>query len=97
MITVSMLLCQVKPVSNTEPNTYRLKSFCCSMTPSSSSTIWCCHKQNNLRASLGTPIFQGISNLPREISSFSHGKIEIPWEIGVSKLALNGVVIYLPE
>jgi hypothetical protein len=42
-----------------------------------------------LRASLGTPISQGISIFPREISSFSHGKIEIPWKIEVPKLALN--------
>jgi hypothetical protein len=38
---------------------------------------------------LGTPISQGISIFPREISSFSHGKIEIPWKIEVPKLALN--------
>jgi hypothetical protein len=30
------------------------------------------------RASLGTLIFQGISIFLREISLFSHGKIEIP-------------------
>jgi hypothetical protein len=28
-------------------------------------------------------------HFPREISSFSHRKIEIPWEIGVPKLALR--------
>jgi hypothetical protein len=37
---------------------------------------------------LGNPISQGIYIFPREISSFSHGKIEIPWEIEVPKLAL---------
>jgi hypothetical protein len=44
----------------------------------------------SLRSSLGTPISQGIFIFPREISSFSHGKIEITWEIGVPKLALMG-------
>jgi hypothetical protein len=44
-----------------------------------------CH----IRASLGTPISQGISIFPRKISSFSHRKIEIPWEIEVPKLALK--------
>jgi hypothetical protein len=39
-----------------------------------------------LRASLGAPFFQGISIFPREISSFSLGKIGIPSENGVSKL-----------
>jgi hypothetical protein len=33
--------------------------------------------KKKLRASLGTPIFHGIFIFPREISSFSHGKIEI--------------------
>jgi hypothetical protein len=42
-----------------------------------------------LRASLGTPISQGISIFPKKISSFSHRKIEIPWEIEVPKQALN--------
>jgi hypothetical protein len=32
----------------------------------------------SIKASLGTPTFQGISIFPREISSFLHGKIEIP-------------------
>jgi hypothetical protein len=45
----------------------------------------------SIRASLGTPISQGISIFPREINSFSHGKIEIPWEIQVSKLALKRI------
>jgi hypothetical protein len=41
--------------------------------------------------SLGTPFSQGISILPREISSFSLWKIGIPWENGVPKLALTGI------
>jgi hypothetical protein len=41
------------------------------------------------RVSLGTLFFQAIFIFPREISSFSLGKIEIPWENGVSKLALK--------
>jgi hypothetical protein len=32
---------------------------------------------------------QGISIFQREISSFSHGKIENPWKVEVYKLALN--------
>jgi hypothetical protein len=35
------------------------------------------------------PFSQGISILPREISSFSLGKIGITWENGVPKLALK--------
>jgi hypothetical protein len=42
-----------------------------------------------IRASLGTSIFQGISIFPWENELISLGKIEIPWEIGVPKLALN--------
>jgi hypothetical protein len=42
-----------------------------------------------IRASLGTTFSQGIFTFPREISSFSLGKIEIPWENGVPKLALK--------
>jgi hypothetical protein len=38
---------------------------------------------------LETPIFYGISIFPRKISSFSYGKIEIPWKIVVLKLALR--------
>jgi hypothetical protein len=38
---------------------------------------------------LGTTFSQEISIFPREISSFSLGKIEIPWENMVSKLALR--------
>jgi hypothetical protein len=41
-----------------------------------------------LRASLGTLISHGIFIFPREISSFSLGKMKIPWEISVPKLAL---------
>jgi hypothetical protein len=43
------------------------------------------------RASLGTPFSQRISIFPREISSFSLGKIEIPWENRVPKLDLKGM------
>jgi hypothetical protein len=46
-----------------------------------------------LRTSLGTPIFQDIFIFPREISLFSHGKIEIPCKIVVPKLTLN---LFLP-
>jgi hypothetical protein len=42
-----------------------------------------------LRVSLGTPFSQWIFILPREISSFSLGKIGIPWENGVSKSSPN--------
>jgi hypothetical protein len=45
-----------------------------------------------LRSSLGTPFFQGISIFPREISSFSLGKIRIHWENNVSKLALKRMI-----
>jgi hypothetical protein len=38
---------------------------------------------------LGTLISHGIFIFPREISSFSLGKIKIPWEISVPKLALR--------
>jgi hypothetical protein len=38
---------------------------------------------------LETPISHGILIFPREISSFFFGKMRIPWEIGVSKLALK--------
>jgi hypothetical protein len=38
-----------------------------------------------LRASLGTSIFQEISIFPKKINE----KIEIPWKIEVTKLALN--------
>jgi hypothetical protein len=41
------------------------------------------------RASLGTLIFHGIFIFTREISSFSLGKMKIPWEISVPKLALK--------
>jgi hypothetical protein len=44
---------------------------------------------DSLRASLETPISHGILIFPREFSSFSLGKMRIPWEIGVSKLALR--------
>jgi hypothetical protein len=45
--------------------------------------------QDFLRASFVTSFFQVISIFPRKISSFSLGKIEIPWKIGVPKPALN--------
>jgi hypothetical protein len=41
------------------------------------------------RASLETPFSQGISSFPWEISSFSLGKMKIPWENVVPKLTLN--------
>jgi hypothetical protein len=41
------------------------------------------------KASLETTISQGISILPWENELISLGKIEIPWEIVVSKLALR--------
>jgi hypothetical protein len=41
------------------------------------------------RASLGTLISHGIFIFPRAISSFSLGKMKIPWEISVPKLALT--------
>jgi hypothetical protein len=44
-----------------------------------------------LRASLGTPFTHGIFIFPMEISSFSLGKIRIPWENVVPKLALRGI------
>jgi hypothetical protein len=39
-----------------------------------------------LRASLGTIFSQGFFIFPREISSFSLGKLEIPWKNVVAKL-----------
>jgi hypothetical protein len=47
-----------------------------------------------VRASLGTIFSQVISIFPREISSFSLGKIEIQWENVVPKLALIGQKTY---
>jgi hypothetical protein len=46
-------------------------------------------QMTTIRASLGTSIFQGISIFPWENELIFLGKIEIPWEIGVPKLALN--------
>jgi hypothetical protein len=45
-----------------------------------------------LRASLGTPFFQEISIFLWENELFSLGKMEIPWNNGVSKLALKGSI-----
>ena len=45
--------------------------------------------KTTLRASLETPISHGILIFPRENELISLGKMRIPWEIGVSKLALN--------
>jgi hypothetical protein len=42
-----------------------------------------------LRASLETLFFQGFFVFQREISSFFLGKLEIPWENSVVKLALR--------
>jgi hypothetical protein len=58
-----------------------------------------CQELVPLRASLATPFFQGIPIFPREISSFSlgkiGGKIGIPWENGVAKLALRLCIFHL--
>jgi hypothetical protein len=54
---------------------------------------WITPESEPLRASLGTTFFQGISILSREISLFSHGKIEIPCENVVPKLALKEGVV----
>jgi hypothetical protein len=43
----------------------------------------------SLRASLETPISHGILIFPRENELIFLGKMRIPWEIGVSKLALR--------
>jgi hypothetical protein len=43
----------------------------------------------SIRASLGTLIFQWFFIFPREISSFSLGKLEIPWKNWVAKLGLR--------
>ena len=42
-----------------------------------------------IRASLGTPFFQGISIFPKKNELICLGKIEIPWKNMVPKLALN--------
>jgi hypothetical protein len=47
------------------------------------SLVWSSHAVllaaiRDIRASLGTPISEGISIFSREISSFFYGKIEIP-------------------
>jgi hypothetical protein len=47
----------------------------------------------HLRASLGTTIFQRVFIFPWENKLISLGKIEIPWEIVVPKLAFK--VVYL--
>jgi hypothetical protein len=49
-----------------------------------------------IRASLGALISHGIFIFPREISSFSLGKMKIPLEISVPKLALINDAIRLP-
>jgi hypothetical protein len=50
---------------------------------------------NSFGASLATPFSQGIFFLPREISSFSFGKIKIPWQNRVVKLALIMGIFYV--
>jgi hypothetical protein len=50
--------------------------------------------QPGFRASLETLFSQGFFGFPREISSFSLGKLEIPWKNSVAKLALNVVKGY---
>jgi hypothetical protein len=59
--------------------------------PGTSDSAVCLDALNSLRANLGTTffLFQGISIFLGEISSFSLGKIGIPWENVVPKLALN--------
>jgi hypothetical protein len=42
-----------------------------------------------LRARLGNSFSQGVFIFPREISSFSLGKMKIPWKNEVPKLVLN--------
>jgi hypothetical protein len=42
-----------------------------------------------LRISLETPFYQGIPIFPRKNELVSLGKMKIPWENWVSKLALN--------
>jgi hypothetical protein len=54
--------------------------------------VW---KHWQFRASLVTPFSQGIYIFPREISSFSLGKIKIPGKNGVPKLVLNSFYISL--
>jgi hypothetical protein len=49
---------------------------------------------SSLRVSLGIPIFQGISIFPWENELISLGKMKIPWEIGVPKLALTGDFVH---
>jgi hypothetical protein len=53
--------------------------------------------QKELRVSLETQFSQGIFIFPREISSFSFGKIEIPWENSVPKLVLKGPLFFAPK
>jgi hypothetical protein len=48
------------------------------------------YKKLLVGASFGTPLFQVIFIFSREISSFSLGKIGIPWENRAPKLALRG-------
>jgi hypothetical protein len=43
----------------------------------------------NFRASLGTPFSRGIPIFPRENELISFGKMKIPWENRVPKLALK--------
>jgi hypothetical protein len=46
---------------------------------------------HTFRACLGTSISQGISIFLWENELIFFGKIEIPWEIGVPKLALKNI------
>jgi hypothetical protein len=50
-------------------------------------------ENKSIKASLETTISQGISIFPWENSSFSHGKIEITWEIVVPKPVLIWCVV----
>jgi hypothetical protein len=48
-----------------------------------------------LRVSLGTTFSQGIPIFPRENELISLRKMKIPWENGVTKLALNNYSLKL--
>jgi hypothetical protein len=52
--------------------------------------FFCFSQNNRFSASLGTIFSQGIPIFPRENELISLGKMKIPWENGVPKLALRG-------
>jgi hypothetical protein len=49
----------------------------------------------HIRASLGTTFSQGFFIFPKKISSFSLGKLKIPWKNVVAKLALTKYLIQM--